>query len=215
MSKLTSLPSGLKAGYQNWHKTKFQDKKDLFADLVDHGQHPETMVISCCDSRVHPTELFAVDEGAFFVHRNIANFVPPYHPESDNQGTAAALQYAITALGVKHILVIGHAHCGGVQGCHDMCSGKNAALRAPDNAVGRWIEDLRPAYEHVMANDQLDDMRAMEQAAVLVSLDNLQSHPFVSDALAKGTISLHGLWHDIRSGTLFAYEPQKQAFQPL
>lgn len=215
MSKVLPLPSFLSAGYHAWHKTKYQDKQALFADLVDHGQHPHSMVISCCDSRVHPTELLAGDEGSFFVHRNIANLVPPYQPDSDNQGTAAALQYAITALGVKHILIMGHSHCGGVQGCHDMCSGKNEALRAADNAVGRWITDLRPAYERVVAKNTSDDMSAMEQEAVLVSLENLQSHPFVREAMAAGTLSIHGLWHDIKSGTLWAYDDDGGAFAKL
>ena len=207
------LPPEFAAKFHKWQATDYLDKAALFHDLVDNGQHPSAMIISCCDSRVHPTALFGADEGDFFIHRNIANLVPAFAPEGDHNGTSAALEYAVTALGVRHIFIIGHSHCGGVQGCHDMCAGRNDALRAPTSFVGRWIEALRPAYERFVADESSQDIHALERGAVLVSLENLTSFPFIQQAMAEDKLSLHGLWHDIRNGGLHYYNADSQNFE--
>jgi carbonic anhydrase len=97
------------------------------------------MVISCCDSRVHVTSIFGADEGEFFIHRNIANLVPPYNPDGEYHGTSAAVEYAVTSLGVAHIVVLGHSNCGGVKGCHDMCSATPRLERNPPSSAAGWI----------------------------------------------------------------------------
>ena len=117
------LPSYLVQRFHGWKATAYQDNKAWYRRLAASGQHPRAMVISCCDSRVHVTSIFGADEGEFFIHRNIANLVPPYNPDGERHGTSAAVEYAVTALGVAHIVVLGHSNCGGVKGCHDMCSG--------------------------------------------------------------------------------------------
>ena len=209
------LPSHFVQRYHGWHSAQFEDQRALFENLVDHGQHPSAMVISCCDSRVNATAIFGADAGDFFIHRNIANLVPAFDPEGDEHGTAAALEYAVTALGVSHIFVIGHAHCGGIQGCHDMCSGKNDALLEKTSFVGRWIQALRPAYERLAGTDKADDIHAFEREGVLLSLENLGGFPFVQEAMADGKLSLHGMWHDIRNGALHQYNASKDSFEPV
>ena len=213
MQDAKPLPPHLVERYHGWHEKDYEVKKALFHDLVDNGQHPLGMIISCCDSRVNLTAIFGADAGEFFIHRNIANLVPPFNLKGDHHGTSAALEYAVTALGVAHILVVGHSHCGGVQGCHDMCSGKNEALLEKTSFVGRWIEALRPAYERLAGTDKADDIHALEHEGVLLSLENLTTFPFVQEAIAGGKLSLHGLWHDIRNGELHHYNAGTQAFE--
>lgn len=209
------LPADLAANYHNWHKGDYENAKARFFDLVDNGQHPRAMVISCCDSRVNVTALLDGHEGDFFIHRNIANFVPAYQPEGDHHGTSAALEYGVTALGVGHLIIVGHSHCGGIKGCHDMCSGKNEALRAKTSFVGRWVDGLRPAYERLATTDLADDLHAHEREGVLLSLEHAMTFPFIKQAVDKGELSLHGLWHDIRAGELHCYDAKSNRFEPV
>lgn len=215
MQHASPLPSFLIDRFHAWKADEYSAQEAHFHDLVDNGQHPHSMLISCCDSRVNGTDIMGAAAGEFFIHRNIANFVPPHNPDNGEHGTAAALLYAVTALGVQHITIMGHAHCGGVQGCHDMCSGKNEALKDPNNAVGRWVSHIEPAFARLAGTDKADDIHAMEQEAVLVSLENLLSYPFIAEAVASGKLALHGLWHDIREGALHHYNAEKGAFEAL
>lgn len=196
------LPSYLVQRYQGWKATTYQDNKAWYRRLAESGQHPRAMVISCCDSRVHVTSIFGADEGEFFIHRNIANLVPPYNPDGEYHGTSAAVEYAVTALGVAHIVVLGHSNCGGVKGCHDMCCGKAPALEEKSSFVGRWMDILRPGYERVASLPPEEQIPALEQVAVRVSLENLLTFPFVAAAVEARELSLHGLLHDIRTGQL-------------
>jgi carbonic anhydrase len=174
------------------------------------------MVISCCDSRVHVTAIFGADQGEFFIHRNIANLVPPYEPDGNQHGTSAAVEYAVTALKVAHIVIVGHSNCGGVKGCLDMCSGHAPQLEEKSSFVGRWMDILRPGYERIKdIADPVDQARALEKQAILVSLDNLMTFPFVKEAVDKGDLSLHGLWNDIGEGGLEQYIPEKNAFESI
>ena len=173
------------------------------------------MVIACCDSRVHVTAIFGADSGEFFVHRNIANLVPPYSPDGEQHGTSAAVEYAVNALKVAHVVVLGHTNCGGVQGCHAMCSGAAPELEEKTSFVGRWMDILRPGYERVSSLPEDAQIRALERQAVLVSLENLMSFPFVRDKVEAGDLSLHGVLHDIGEGTLTHYEPASDSFVPV
>ena len=174
------------------------------------------MVISCCDSRVHVTSIFGADQGEFFIHRNIANLVPPYQPDGDHHGTSATVEYAVTVLKVAHLIVLGHSQCGGVQGCIDMCKGHAPQLEAKDSFVGRWMDILRPRFENVsdIASDD-DQARAFEKQAVIASLENLMTFPFVESSIKDGSLSLHGLWTDIGEGGLEFFEAESQKFLPV
>ena len=174
------------------------------------------MGISCCDSRVHVTAIFGADQGEFFIHRNIANLVPSYEPDGNQHGTSAAVEYAVTALKVAHIVVLGHSNCGGVQGCLDMCSGHAPELDEKSSFVGRWMDILRPGYEKIKdIPDAQGQLRALEKQAVLTSLDNLMTFPFVSAAVEKGQLSIHGLWNDIGEGGLEQYIPATEKFEAI
>jgi carbonic anhydrase len=162
---------------------------------------------------VHVTSIFGADQGEFFIHRNIANLVPPHEPDGDHHGTSAAVEYAVRVLRVAHIVVLGHSNCGGVQGCEDMCSGKAPELMEKSSFIGRWMDILRPGYERVKGiADATERTRALEKEAVLVSLENLMTFPFVKEAVEADQVTLHGLWNDIGEGGLEAYEPKSKRF---
>ncbi|MDR0810358.1 MAG: carbonic anhydrase [Gemmobacter sp.] len=215
MDHARPLPSYLVTRFHGFHATTYQGNKAWYRRLARIGQHPRAMVISCCDSRVHVTSIFGADEGEFFIHRNIAGLVPPYSPDGGNHGTSATVEYAVTTLKVAHLIVIGHSNCGGVQGCADMCSGNAPELLEKSSFVGRWMDILRPGYERVRHLPEAERARALEKQAVLVSLENLMTFPFVREAVEAELLTLHGLWNDIGEGGLEQYDPAQGGFAAL
>lgn len=216
MNQAKPLPSYLVQRYHGWKATGYADNKAWYRRLASDGQHPRAMVISCCDSRVHVTSIFGADQGEFFIHRNIANLVPPYQPDGDHHGTSAAVEYAVTSLNVAHLIVLGHSSCGGIQGCIDMCKGQAPELEGKTSFVGRWMDILKPKYELVADEDDPKvQAQQLEKHAVITSLDNLLSFPFIQSRVDEGTLTLHGLWTDIGEGGLEYFDPKKQLFQPV
>ena len=206
------LPAYMVTRYHGWKATTYAENKGWYRRLADEGQRPRAMIISCCDSRVHVTSIFGADQGEFFIHRNIANLVPPYNPDGENHGTSATVEYAVNALKVSHLVVLGHSSCGGVEGCYDMCSGNAPELEETTSFIGRWMDILRPGFEALPEGDDETRKRALEKASVLVSLENLITFPFVQKAIEDGTLSVHGLWNDIGEGTLEVYDPNVSDF---
>src|SRR5699024_4528832 len=133
------------------------------------------------------------DTGEFFIHRNIANLVPPYAPDGQQHGTSATVEYAVKTLRVAHLIVVGHTRCGGVAGCHAMCSGQAPELEEKTSFVGRWMDILRPGYERVKELPEDVQVAELEKQAVVVSLENLLTFPIVADKVKSGEMSLHGL----------------------
>ncbi len=208
------LPASIVKRYQGWRATTYSENKAWYTKLADEGQHPRAMIISCCDSRVHATSLFGADTGEFFIHRNIANLVPPYAPDKDYHGTSAAIEYAVNSLRVVNLIVMGHSQCGGVAGCHAMCSGKAPELEEDTSFVGRWMDILRPGYDRAIAatDDEEEQLKVLEQQSVLVSLENLMTFPFVRDRVESEDLAIHGVSIDIRSGAMKQYDPNNEAF---
>ena len=207
------LPNYLIQRYHGWKATTFEDNHAWYRRLASEGQRPRAMVISCCDSRVHVTAIFGAEQGEFFIHRNIANLVPAYLPDGEPHGTSAAVEYAVTALKVSHIIVLGHSSCGGVRGCHDMCTGHALDLEKSSSFVGRWMDILRPGYERVKdIKDEAARVARLEREAVLVSVENLMTFPFVKAAVEKNELTLHGLWTDIAEGSLEQFDSNLKDF---
>ena len=210
------LPTYLIHRYHGWKATNYTENQAWYRRLAAEGQRPRAMVISCCDSRVHVTSIFGADQGEFFIHRNIANLVPPYEPDGDHHGTSAAVEYAVTALKVAHLIVLGHSQCGGVRGCIEMCKGNAPELEKPESFVGRWMDILKPKYEVVAAiEDENEQACQLEKQAVIRSLENLVTFPFISSAVDAGELALHGLWTDIGEGGLECYDPALDRFVPV
>ena len=215
MKHARPLPEYLVRRYQGWKATTYAENESWYRRLSEDGQHPRAMVISCCDSRVHVTSIFGADQGEFFIHRNIASLVPPYTPDGQNHGTSAAVEYAVTALKVAHVIVMGHSSCGGVAGCYDMCSGNAPELEAKTSFVGRWMDILRPGYDRLPKGDDATRRAALEKEAVLVSLENLMTFPFVKEAVDSGLLSLHGVWNHIGEGGIEVFDADKGAFHAV
>ncbi len=210
------LPSYLAQRYHGWKATTHRDNAAWYRRLATEGQRPREMVISCCDSRVHVTSIFGAESGEFFIHRNIANLVPAYEPDGNHHGTSAAVEYAVTVLKVSHIIVMGHSNCGGVRGCYDMCEGQAPELEETSSFIGRWLDILRPGYDGLpTSGSQEARIRALEKRAVLVSLENLVSFPFVRTNVEDESLSLHGLWTDIGEGGLEQFDSNRNAFIPV
>ena len=213
MDAIKPLPTYLVQRYHGWKATTFEDNHSWYRRLASEGQRPRAMVISCCDSRVHVTAIFGAEQGEFFIHRNIANLVPAYLPDGEPHGTSAAVEYAVTALKVAHIIVLGHSSCGGVNACHDMCTGNAPELEESSSFVGRWMDILRPGFEKVKdISDAEERIALLEREAVMVSIENLMTFPFVQDYVEKGELTLHGLWTDIAEGTLEQFDVVTQNF---
>lgn len=215
MTVAKALPTFLKNRHRTWRANTYPQRKAILRTLADEGQTPSAMVISCCDSRVKVMDLLGGEEGDFFVHRNIANLVPPYLNDGQHHGTSAAIEYAVTVLKVPHLIIMGHSKCGGVKGCHDMCCGNAPELEDKSSFVGRWVETLRPGYERLAQKGMQDDLKAFEQEGVMISIENLMAFPFVAKAVNEGSLSLHGLWTDIGEGEVYQYNPASDAFEKL
>lgn len=216
MDNAKPLPSYLVQRYHGWKATGYAENQAWYRRLASDGQHPRAMVISCCDSRVHVTSIFGADQGEFFIHRNIANLVPTYAPDGDHHGTSAAVEYAVRVLHVAHVVVLGHSNCGGIKGCIDMCEGHAPELEAKNSFVGRWMDILRPRYDLVADIENTEDQaRALEKQAVMISLENLMTFPWIAELVAKGELTLHGLWTDIGEGGLEYYSPETDSFLPV
>ena len=213
MRSVKPLPTYLVQRYQGWKATTFEDNHSWYLRLAEEGQRPRAMVISCCDSRVHATAIFGAEQGEFFIHRNVANLVPAYLPDGEPHGTSAAVEYAVTALKVAHIIVLGHSSCGGVKACHDMCTGHAPELQKSSSFVGRWMDILRPGFEKVKdISDEVDRIARLEREAVMVSIENLVTFPFVQKAIDDNELTLHALWTDIAEGTLEQFDTSLQSF---
>ena len=209
------LPHYLLDRYRAWRALHFEEDRAWYARLAESGQRPRAMIVACCDSRIDAVGLFGGEPGDLFVVRNVANLIPPYEPDHFKHGTSAAVEYAVTVLGVAHILVMGHSNCGGVVACHAMCSGKAPELLAEGSFVGRWMEILRPGYERVAARHPVDEaaaMTALEQESVLVSMRNLETFPFVREQVAQARLPLHVARIDIATGRLHLCGPARRVF---
>ena len=200
------------AGFGRFQQRYFGEQRELFERLAHGGQKPRVMVIGCCDSRVDPAIVTDCDPGDLFVVRNVANLVPPYEAGGGYHGTSAALEFAVRCLHVEHVIVMGHARCGGIQALL-------GDIRFEDGAgqfITPWMSIAEQARRETVAGHAMDDAesRAMacEQAAVRVSLDNLTSFPFVRAAMATGKLQVHGWYFDLEHGELYGYNPDAGLF---
>jgi len=201
-------------GYRDFRDGAFQESRQLIEDLVKRGQRPEVAVIACSDSRVDPAILLQADPGDLFVIRNVANLVPPMEQEGTYHGTSAALEFAVLGLDVKHLVVLGHAHCGGIEKMMTADPDDDTYAYLPS-----WVSMLAAAHRRVLATmpdvDPAARTRACEKNAVLVSLENLTTFPFVRERVEAGGLKLHGWYVDIATAELSAYDGEAGKFLPV
>lgn len=208
---MTGFPTNLLDGYHEFKSRKFAQESARYRKLAEQGQTPETMVIACCDSRAAPEIIFNAAPGEVFVVRNVANLVPPYKPDDTYHSTSAALEFAVQSLKVKHILVLGHGRCGGIQAALNPA----AVPLSPGDFIGKWMELLAPAAEATAANKwatNAERQAALEHISIRYSIANLRTFPCVSILEKKGRLSLHGAWFDIAGGELSIMDPETGDF---
>lgn len=193
-------------GYQVFRSEVFPKQAKVFAELAD-GQKPPVLLITCSDSRIVPSLVFQADPGELFMLRNAGNIVPPYGP---NHGAeAAAIEYAVMVLKVRHIVVCGHSKCGAMQGLLT----PEAIERFP--AVKGWLQFAAAARAAVDAEVGQTCLDRLIERNVLLQLDHLRSHPAVARGLASESLRLHGWVYHFETGELVAYDHLKQTFRPL
>lgn len=207
------FPKKLREGYLSFIEGRFSNERSRYEALAQSGQNPEIMVISCVDSRVSPEVIFDASPGELLVVRNVANLVPGYDTDRHSQhGTSAALEFGVQALKVKHIVVLGHASCGGIRAFAD----ESKPLSTSD-FIGNWMSQIAPAADTIAARKDKDRaayLRLLELASVELSLKNLLTFPFVAAAVARGDTFLHGAYFGIGNGQLLIRDPNTGAFEP-
>ena len=198
-------------GFRQFQTEYFNRDKRLYARLIKHGQSPEALVIACSDSRNDPALLMSSEPGDIFVVRNVAAIVPPYGPDGKYHGTSAAIEFAVKGLQVKDIIVLGHASCGGVR---ELATG--VACKDRFEFLSSWIEIGAAARDAVAKNLQDASpetrLRALEQAIILTSLNNLMTFPWIRSAVEAGEMRLHGWYFDMLNGKMLNYDFSKGHF---
>jgi len=205
-----SFPQRLLQGYSDFLGSRLPEEQNRFRALSESGQSPEIMVIGCCDSRVSPEVIFDARPGELFVVRNVANLVPPYTPDGAQRAVSAALEFAVQALKVKHIVVLGHAQCGGIRAYAE----ENAPL-SPGDFIGHWMELIAPAAKVVGPRGDLpmaEYLSRLEHAAVLATLDNLMTFPCVNILVGRGKLQLHAAYFGVAAGTLSVFDRESGEF---
>ena len=203
------LPKDLINKYRDWKESSFAQEKDHFERLAKEGQSPKYMIISCVDSRVDPNAIFKSKAGEMLVHRNIANIVPPYSQLTEHSGTIAAIEFGVTALNIKNIIIIGHSGCGGIKNGYHMCHENNFD---DNSSISNWLELLRPVYDKISGEGKDEKVKFMEKESIIVSLENLNKYPFINTEVKSGEIMLYGVWNDIGSGSIETYDFEKKKF---
>ena len=210
---MSPFPPHLLDGYRAFTSQRLPTEQSRYRELSERGQAPEVMVIGCCDSRVSPEVIFDARPGELFVVRNVANIVPPYEPDGHAHGVSAALEFGVAALKVKHIVVLGHARCGGVK-----AFAENAEPLSPGDFIGNWMRLMAPAAEKAGPQDTLswaDYITRLEQANVANSLDNLKTFPRLRELIASGRIAIHGAYFGVAMGDLLLRDESTGAFAPV
>lgn len=197
-------------GFKRFKQTYFGDNKQLYASMKE-GQPAKTLMVACCDSRVDPAILTDCDPGDIFTIRNVANLVPPCEEDQHHHGTSSAIEYAVKALQVESIIVMGHANCGGIKGLWESEDLDDSQF------IHRWVSIAQEAKEWVKVNHADDthvvQLKACEQRSILVSLQNLMGFDFVRERVENCSLKLHGWYFDLAAGELLCYNPGSDKFE--
>ena len=217
-------------GIKNFQQRAYELDSVNMKGLVEDGQHPKILLIACSDSRVDPAILTNAEPGDLFVIRNVANLVPAYDIESKYDGARAAIEYAVRDLEVEHIVILGHARCGGINALLKTLSGQ----KIQRDFIGDWVSlamdgCMHYAIEQIAKSDNelgksvsevnLDNLREhqhlVERAAIRGSLDNLRTYPWIKQRIDTEILNLHGWWFDLESGDLWATDAENTVFLPV
>lgn len=185
-------------GYRRFRSESYSKQKSRYDELANEGQAPPVMIISCCDSRVDPATVFDTVPGQVFSLRNVANLVPPFELGGGLHGVSAAIEFGVLGLEVRHIVVLGHAQCGGIKAS---LSGSDLVKNGP-SFVDKWMGLISEARDKILAAEPEDPQHDLELETVKVSLANLRSFPFIAEREKTGALKLHGAYFGIAEGRL-------------
>lgn len=210
---MTAFPAFLVDGYKSFMANRYAPETARYKVLADKGQSPTTMIIACCDSRSAPETIFDAGPGEMFVLRNVANLVPPFQPDGGQHGTSAAIEFAVNALNISNILVMGHGRCGGIKAA----LAPDAGPLAHGDFIGKWLTMLAPVSEQVskytlLTNTERQTM--LERFAIRNSIANLRTFPYVKSREAEGKLAVHGAWFDISTGELWVMDGDGDFYRP-
>jgi carbonic anhydrase len=203
------------SGIHRFRTQYWSENKELFRRLAEHGQSPEALFITCCDSRVIPTVITHGAPGDLFIVKNMGNFVPPYSETVlDGTGVAAVVEYAVEHLHVRDIIVCGHSDCGAMKALY-----KDRTLFAGTPHIAAWLRNGDRTLEVVSAN--YSGLSGGEMLAVtceenvLVQMENLRTYPVVRKAAREGRLHVHAWFFEIGTAKMYAYNPDKGQYELL
>ncbi len=198
-------------GYERFHKNYFVDNPELYNQLFK-GQSPKFLIISCCDSRVHPAQIMDTEPGDIFVIRNVANLVPLNEVDGKSHGTSAAMEFAIKHLKVRHVIIMGHSQCGGIK---SLMEGEHGD--ADYGFIDPWMKNVSAAREQVLSQHADKEFDAQcshcEKTAIGVSMENLMTFPWIKERHEAGNLFIHGWYFDIGTGSLLGKDGDE--FKPV
>ncbi len=204
-------------GFRDFRTGYYREYLDLFEKLASEGQSPKILIVGCADARVDPGILTQTKPGDIFTIRNVAAMVPPaqYPPDNRHHGISSAVEFAVRGLGVEHIVVLGHALCGGIGALVD---GRDSIYASYDYmstwmAIAQEVRDS--AVKRLAGRSRNEVARAVEQGAVLNSVTNLMSFRWIAERVEAGTLALHAWWFNMTEGQLYAFNPATAAFEAV
>lgn len=202
-------------GYKKFQEQYYDGHCEIFEDLVRHGQSPKALMVACSDSRVDPAIVMNCKPGDLFVVRNVANLVPPYQADNAYHGTSAALEFAVCGLKIHHLVIFGHSQCGGIQALMDRVENEHSSY----SFVAKWMEIAQSACDLTL--EKHADATSEEKAhhcghyAIINSLNNLMTFPWIAKGLKDRTLFLHGWFFNLSTGIIDAYNFNSGQFEEL
>ncbi|WP_029519960.1 MULTISPECIES: carbonic anhydrase [unclassified Persephonella] len=200
-------------GVKQFKNLKFKEYEETFKKLIEEGQHPKALFITCSDSRIHPDEITGADIGDLFIVRVIGNMVPPFKPDNEFHGVAAAVEYAVSVLNVPDIIICGHSHCGACEALYKDLPDDISIIH-----VKKWLELGKDVKQIAQANVKEKGRRLFElteRLNVIKQMENLLTYPEVKRKVEEGKVRLHGWYYVIEKGQIEYYDPQKNEFVPI
>lgn len=190
------------SGYFNFRKRYATGDKSIMQHLSARGQHPEIMIVACCDSRVDPSLILQCDPGDLFVVRNVANIVPPYERDEKHHGTSAALEFGICYLNVKHLIILGHSQCGGINAFI------NGNQLKQNDFISNWVSLIE-------TNEKTKDITICAKHALTHSFENCLTFPWIKERVDTKKLEIHRWFFDIQAGEITVYDETSKTYQAL
>jgi carbonic anhydrase len=204
----------LAKSHQKFKEEYGKKYSNLFKELVENGQSPKTLFISCSDSRVVPNLITLTKPGDLFIARNIGNFVPPFDPDSEASATPAAIEYALSVLKVDNVIVCGHTDCGACKSLHQEIPNDIEMTH-----IKKWLKFGESAKEQALAYVGKEDAKALyaatEKFNIIDQLKNLLTYPAVKRRIEEGNLLVQGWYYHLDNGDLEYFDPIQHQFVPI